>query len=279
MDLLITKGTQSVKLSDYNLYNIDIDDNSPAISLDKRSVKGRSGTVFGGATFTSKTIKATGRLEVDSIQVFLAKKDELNGLLLDDDPFFITKMYPSNSGFYDFETPGQKTGDFEKIGEHVAWKYRWKVTVSGAISFSFVGKAGEKLKYDVSMTFATAEMPYGQTIPKTVTLSNGSFDYNGTATLSQLEWPFVVKLTSTGNQAGFYLEISGKRFTYSQIGNINSGDVFKLTGIETTKNDVVVNAKTNYAYFAIKPTFNQKISYQTNFNGTIEILNFVEFYK
>ena len=41
MDLLITKGTTSVKLSDYGFYNIDIEDSAPEISLDKRSVSGR----------------------------------------------------------------------------------------------------------------------------------------------------------------------------------------------------------------------------------------------
>lgn len=280
MDLLITKGTQSVKLSDYGFYNIGIDDSAPSISLDTRSVKGRSGIIFGGATFTTKAIKVTGRIAVTTIQAFMTKKDDINGLLLDDEPFYITKMYPNNAEFYNFQIPGQTTGDLDLIGqEHTAWKYRWKVIISGEPSFVFVGKAGDSLKYDVSMTFTTVELPYGQTTPKTIRLSNGSFDYNGTATLSQLEWPFVVKMTSTGNQAGFYLEISGKRFTYTQTGNINAGDVFKLTGIETTKNDVTVNAKTNYAYFLIKPTLNHKIPYQTNFNGTIEILNFVELYK
>ena len=54
MDLLITKGTTSVKLSDYGFYNIAIEDGAPEISLDKRSLSGRNGRVFGGATFTTK---------------------------------------------------------------------------------------------------------------------------------------------------------------------------------------------------------------------------------
>lgn len=279
MDLLITKGTTSVKLSDYGFYNIDIDDSAPSVSLDKRSVTGRNGTVFGGTTFTAKTIKVTGRVAVATIQDFMAKKDDINGLLLDDEPFYITKMYPNNAEFYNFQIPGQTTGDLDLIGqEHTAWHYRWKVTASEP-TFSFVGNSGQGLKYDFSINFITAELPYGETTPKTVTLANNQIAYAGTAKLSQLEVPFVVELTATGNQSNFYLKIGDNRFTYSQSGNISAGDIFKISGIETTKNLENVNARTNYAYFVIKPSPTKKVSYKTDFKGTIKILNFKELYK
>ena len=229
MDLLITKGTMSVKLSDYGFYNIDVEDGAPEISLDKRSVSGRNGTVFGGATFTAKTIKVTGRVAVATIQDFMAKKDDINGLLLDDEPFYITKMYPNNAEFYNYQKPGQTTGDLDLIGQaHTAWHYRWKVTASEP-TFSFVGNSGQGLKVRLSVIFTTAEMPYGETESKDLTLSGGGFTYAGTAKLSQLELPFVVELTSTGGQSSFYLEIGKRRFEYTQSGNINSGDVFKIT--------------------------------------------------
>ncbi|WP_195990886.1 phage tail domain-containing protein [Streptococcus pasteurianus] len=279
MDLLITKGTTSVKLSDYSFYNINIDDSAPEISLDKRSVAGRNGTVFGGVTFTAKVIKVTGRIAVANVQGFLSMKDDIFGLLLDDEPFYITKMYPNNADFYDYQVPGQTAGDLDFVNQpHTAWHYRWKVTASEPI-FSFVGNSGQGLKYDFSVVFTTAEMPYGETEAKDITLSGGSFAYAGTAKLSQLEVPFVIEMTSTGNQSGFYLEIGDNRFTYSQTGDINAGDVFKITGIETTKNLANVNARTNYAYFVIKPSPTKKVSYKTNFNGTIKILNFKELYK
>jgi hypothetical protein len=188
-------------------------------------------------------------------------------------------MYPNNADFYDYQVPGQTAGDLDFVNQpHTAWHYRWKVTASEPI-FSFVGNSGQGLKYDFSVVFTTAEMPYGETEAKDITLSGGSFAYAGTAKLSQLEVPFVIEMTSTGNQSGFYIEIGDCRFTYSQTGDINAGDVFKITGIETTKNLANVNARTNYAYFAIKPSPTKKVSYKTNFNGTIKILNFKELYK
>lgn len=199
--------------------------------------------------------------------------------LLDDEPFYITKMYPNNAEFYNFQIPGQTTGDLDLVGQgHTAWHYRWKVTASEP-TFSFVGNSGQGLKYDFSVVFTTAEMPYGETEAKDITLSGGNFAYAGTAKLSQLEVPFVVELTSTGGQSGFYLEIGKRRFEYTQSGNINSGEVFKITGIETTKGLVNVNAKTNYGYFVIESTPTKTVAYKTNFNGSIKILNFMELYK
>ena len=279
MDLLIEKGTTSVKLSEYGFYNIAIEESAPEISIDHRSVTGRNGAVFGGATFTTKQIKVTGRVSVATIQDFFAKQDDVNGLLLSDEPFYITKMYPNNADFYNFQTPGQTTGELNIAGQpHTPWHYRWKVTSSNP-AFEFVGNSGQGLKYDFSVTFATAEMPFGETKPKDITLSGGNFQYRGTANLSQLEVPFVIELTSTGGQSNFYLEIGKRRFEYTQSGNINSGDVFKITGIVTTKNLVNVNAKTNYGYFVIEPTPTKTVTYKTNFNGAIKILGFKELYK
>ena len=279
MDLLIEKGTTSVKLSEYGFYNIAIEESAPEISLDHRSVTGRNGMVFGGATFTTKQIKVTGRVSVATIQDFFAKQDDVTGLLLSAEPFYITKMYPNNADFYNFQTPGQTTGELNIARQpHTAWHYRWKVTASEP-TFSFVGNSGQGLKYDFSVVFTTAEMPYGETGAKDITLSGGNFTYAGTAKLSQLEIPFAVELTSTGGQSNFYLEIGKRRFEYTQSGNINSGDVFKITGIGTTKNLVNVNAKTNYGYFVIEPTPTKTITYKTNFNGTIKILGFKELYK
>ena len=279
MDLLIEKGTTSVKLSEYGFYNIAIEESAPEISIDHRSVTGRNGAVFGGATFTTKQIKVTGRVSVATIQDFFAKQDDVTGLLLSAEPFYITKMYPNNADFYNFQTPGQTTGELNIAGQpHTPWHYRWKVTSSNP-AFEFVGNSGQGLKYDFSVTFTTAEMPFGETKPKNITLSGGSFQYRGTAKLSQLEVPFIVELTSTGGQSSFYLEIGKRRFEYMQSGNINSGEVFKITGVGTTKNLVNVNAKTNYGYFVIEPTPTKTITYKTNFNGTIKILGFKELYK
>lgn len=285
MDLLIEKDGQIRRLSDLGLYNITVDDSSPAVDISTRTVKGRNGRIFDGLTYTEKTIEVKARLTVPTMEDFFDKKDELNRYVLGDDGFYITKMPPTQDYFYGFELPGQTTGELDiRTRPHRVWKYRYKVVNNGSVEYEFIGKSSAGLKYNVSFGFVTAELPYGETIPKNITLSADTFDYGGTAILSQLEVPFIVELTANDQQTNFFLIIDGRRFTYQHAETpIRSGQKLLLRGIETVladgTNETNVNNRTNFEYFVIRPKINGKISWLTNFRGTIKIIGFKELYK
>lgn len=285
MDLLIEKDGQARRLSELGLYNITVDDSSPAVDISTRTVKGRNGRIFDGLTYTEKTIEVKARLTFRTMEAFFDKKDELNRYILGDDGFYITKMHPESDDLYEFELAGQTTGELN-LGTipHRAWKYRYKVVNNGSVEYEFIGKSSAGLKYNVSFGFVTSELPYGETVPKDITLSTNTFDYAGTATLSQLEVPFVVELTANAQQTNFFLEIDGRRFTYNHAQTpIQSGDKLKLKGIETQlftgSTGENVNNRTNFEYFVIKPKANKKIPWSSNFKGTIKIIGFKELYK
>lgn len=285
MDLLIEKDGQARKLSELGLYNIAVDDSSPTVDISTRTVKGRNGRIFDGLTYTEKTIEVKARLTVPTMEAFFDKKDELNRYVLGDDGFYITKMHPERDDLYEFELAGQTTGELNlRAIPHRAWKYRYKVVNNGSVEYEFIGKSSAGLKYNVSFSFVTAELPYGETVPKDITLSTNAFDYAGTATLSQLEVPFIVELTANAQQTNFFLEIDGRRFTYNHAQTpIQSGDKLKLKGIETQlftgSTGDNVNNRTNFEYFVIKPKANKKIPWSSNFKGTIKIIGFKELYK
>nr|DAX64678.1 MAG TPA: distal tail protein [Caudoviricetes sp.] len=285
MDLLIEKDGQARRLSELGLYNIAVDDSSPAVDISTRTVKGRNGRIFDGLTYTEKTIEVKARLTVPTMEAFFDKKDELNRYVLGDDGFYITKMHPESDDLYEFETAGQTTGELNlRAIPHREWKYRYKVVNNGSVEYEFIGKSSAGLKYNVSFGFVTAELPYGETIPKDITLTTNTFDYAGTATLSQLEVPFVVELTANAQQTNFFLEIDGRWFTYNHAQTpIQSGDRLRLKGIETQlftgSIADIVNNRTNFEYFVIKPKPNKKIRWSSNFKGTIKIIGFKELYK
>lgn len=285
MDLLIEKDGQARRLSELGLYNITVDDSSPAVDISTRMVKGRNGRIFDGLTYTEKTIEVKARLTVPTMEAFFDKKDELNRYVLGDDGFYITKMHPESDDLYEFELAGQTTGELNlRTIPHRAWKYRYKVVNNGSVEYEFIGKSSAGLKYNISFGFVTAELPYGETVPKDITLSTNAFDYAGTATLSQLEVPFVIELTANAQQTNFFLEIDGRRFTYNHAQTpIQSGDKLKLKGIETQlftgSTGDNVNNRTNFEYFVIKPKANKKIPWSSNFKGTIKIIGFKELYK
>lgn len=285
MDLLIEKDGQARRLSELGLYNIAVDDYSPAVDISTRTVKGRNGRIFDGLTYTEKTIEVKARLTIQTMEAFFDKKDELNRYVLGDDGFYITKMHPERDDLYEFELAGQTTGELNlRTIPHRAWKYRYKVVNNGSVEYEFIGKSSAGLKYNVSFGFVTSELPYGETVPKDITLSTNAFDYAGTATLSQLEVPFVVELTANAQQTNFFLEIDGRRFTYNHAQTpIQSGDKLKIKGIETQlftgSTGENVNNRTNFEFFVIKPKANKKIPWSSNFKGTIKIIGFKELYK
>lgn len=287
MDLLIEKDGQARNLSELGLYNIAVDDSSPTVDISTRTVKGRNGRIFDGLTYAEKVIEVRARLSVPTMEAFFDKKDELNRYVLGDDGFYITKMHPERDDLYEFELAGQTTGELN-LGTipHREWKYRYKVVNNGSVEYEFIGKSSAGLKYNVSFAFVTSELPYGETAPKNIILLTNTFDYAGTATLSQLEVPFIVELTARAQQTNFYLEIDGRRFTYNHAQTpIQSGDKLKLKGIETqlftdsNSNGINVNNRTNFEYFVIKPKANKKIPWSSNFQGVIKIIGFKELYK
>ncbi|HEO7156401.1 TPA: phage tail family protein, partial [Streptococcus agalactiae] len=169
MDLLVQKSDQSFRFSEIGLRILDVDDRSSSLEVDSRTVKGRSGKIFASAKYGTKKVKVNGRLVVASIKDFMTKKDDVNGLLVDSEPFYITKMYPQKENLYDFELPGMKAGDLDLLNQsHTAWHYRWKVYVSSEPEYTFVGKSSEGLKYNFTIAFETAELPFGETIAQNI---------------------------------------------------------------------------------------------------------------
>lgn len=280
MDVLIEKNSQSLRLSEIGLYRIEFSDSASQLSANRRTVKGRSGFIYDGATFTQKSMKITDRIEVSSMSAYLLKQDELNAIFMDDEPFYITKMIPEQADLYGFELPGQAVGDVLKATRiYIPWHYRYKVIADHVPEFEFLGKAGNSLKYKVSFSLITAELPFGETRPSILSVTNKTIGYNGTAPLSQLEWPFVVELVSDNSRNSFFLEMDGHRFEYSHSTNYPSGTKFLITGMETTMNKDNVTDRTNYEYFVLNPNPKKQIKLQTNFSGSIRLLNFVELYK
>lgn len=279
MDALITKNGIQTTLSSMGLLVTDFQDSSSSVASNRREVTNRSGYVFSGAVHKEKKISVSGTFIVPNAYALEEKKDEINGLISNDEPFYITKMLPTTN-LYAFELPGQKTSDLNLLTiPHQPYKYRYKIIVEDEISYTFIGFSAAGLRMNFSFEGKTAELPFGETIPKSVTVST-FLDYEGTAKCSQLEWPWVIKLTATQSQSGnFFLAVGSRTFTYKTQTTLKDRDILLLKGVETTLNGLNVNDKTNHEHFILEPTNTKKIKIQTNFKGTIQVLNFVELYK
>ena len=277
MDLLIRKGNQEIRLSELGLWVQDVLDQSPNIATNYRTILGRQGRTNAGATFAYKSISVTGKVYAGSSMAFEQLKDTVHGWVVDTEPFYITKMLPVEDNLYHYENAGDTTGDLDIMDvEHVAYMYRWKVITSGIVNWQFLGKSDKGLLFQFAMTFETAEMPFGETIPVTKRVTN-NIVYAGTANNSQLEYPWRVELTANQGQAGtFNLKIGENEYVHTSATPITSGQKFLISGISTITGGENVTHRTNYGHFILKQG-NNLIT--TNFKGTIDILDYKELYK
>lgn len=277
MDLMITKGSQEILFSEMGLLVQDVVDQSPSIAVNFRSVTGRNARINAGATFVEKTITVTGKVVAESLQEYERIKDGFYNWAIDTNPFYITKMLPVTDDLYLYEIPGETTGDLNLMEiEHEPHPYRWKVITDGTVGWSFLGHSQKGLLYDFSIQFVTVELPFGETIPESRTVSS-SINYAGNVANSQLESPWAVRLTASTQQSGtFYVRIGEFNYSHETATPIESGDIFKIDGISTLHNGTNVTHKTNYGHFELVEGINLVT---TNFVGLIEIDQYVEFYK
>lgn len=279
MDALINKNGVETALSSIGILVTDFSDSSPVVKVNRREVTNRSGYVFNGAVHQVKTMTISGVFLVSNAYELEEKKDEINGLISNDEPFYITKMLPTQNDFYDFELPGEEAALELLSIPHKTYKYRYKVIAQSEMSYSFIGKSAAGLLNRFSVTLETAELPFGETVPIDEVVTT-TINYNGTSKCSQLEWPWVMKLTANAAQSGtINVKVGSRLFTYQAVTPLKQGDTLLLKGVETTLNGVNMNDHTNYEHFILEPSSSKKIAVETNFQGTIQLLNKVELYK
>lgn len=281
IDLLITKETEEVALSERGWLVNDVDVSSASLQADFRNVKGRNGRILSSARFINKNIKVTGTYVASSLFASEQLKDEINRIVVDDEPYYITQLLPLVDDLYNFEKPGESDRDIDLINvPHSRYHYRFKVLCDGGVVTTFLGKSNQGLLFRFSIDFTTAELPFGETTPRNIAVDGGFIKYEGTAKNSQLEYPWQLKLTATESQPGtFTVTIGDRTFEHTSEAGINTGDVFILKGIETTKNGENINEYTNYEHFELVPSTNKQNVFETTFVGEVELIDFVEFYK
>jgi len=274
MDLLITSGVSSFKLSDKGIVTADFDESSPSLRPTTKSFNGRNGRLFFSSDYDVKKISYAGYLTATNQFDYEAKRDWLYQALGSAKPYYITPILSSDKQ-YDYEVPGQTTGN--KLGQSngTISQKRFYVTPADTFAPQFVGSVDGKQLYKLEIHFETVGLPFGETLPKTSTITN-QIAYAGTVTASQLEVPFYIKLTAQQTASTISLQIGSRTWTYS--GTVAAGDVFLIGGMYNLKNSLSVNDNTNFEYFVLEPSMNGQIAVNSSITATIEIHDYKELY-
>lgn len=248
MDLLVTtKSGKQTKLSEFGLQTISFEDEPASISRVSESFAGRNGMLDYGGQHVTKKIKITAVYCATSISSDETVQESVNGLLSQVEPYYITAIY-NNDDVYDFERPGQTTGVVNWVKGTESHK-RFLVYRSSTDAPEFQGKVGNQLISTWSFEFETAELPYGESKPRDVTV-NGTIQYAGTVACSQLEQAFYIVLTAkAASDSGLQLTIGDSKLDITRP--VVAGDVYTLSGMNNLCGSQNINNKTNYVYFTL----------------------------
>ena len=271
MDLLIEKGGKRTYLSRYKVITTSFEESSPSVKRNNTQIQYRNGSVDFGGWNEAKTIDYVGYYRADDLEDEEYLRERIYALLSDPDGYYITQL--KNDDDNSFERPGETSGDyFDKQVNRPSHK-RFYVYAS-SLESELVGSYGGHVLYKISATFTTMKLPYGESVPRDLSINNGIVPYAGTVICSQLEQGFIVELTAQTSGANLTISLNGTDFIAP--GNVSSGDVFKISGYEYLRNGISIVKATNKAYFKLLPGIANKIS--SNIHGSIRILNFQNLY-
>lgn len=275
MDLLITKldGT-STSLRSIGLQVIDIKETSPSIERISKSFDGRNGSLDYGGRHVDKQLIVSAMYSATSMSEDAKIENSINGLTSQIEPFFITKFL-SNGSIYNFERPGDVTGDVAFANGDEDYK-RYKVYRSDTNSPEFKGKIGDKLISTIDLEFTTVGLPYGESKPRSQSLLSGqSIKYNGNVANSQLEQSFYFVVTAKEASAnGFTLTVDNQSLIVTTP--VVAGDVYTLSGMNNTRGNQNINNKTNAGYFILRPNAANKVT--CSIGADIQIKNLCDLY-
>lgn len=275
MDLLITKlDGNSTSLSTVGLQVIDIKETAPSISRITKNFDGRNGSLDYGGRHVDKKVMVSAMFGAIGMSEDAKIESSINSLTSQIEPFYITKFFKDGS-MYDFERPGQATGDLTLANGNEDHK-RYKVYRSDTNNPEFKGKIGDKLISTIDLEFTTVGLPYGESKPHSQTVASGqSIVYNGDVACSQLEQSFYFIVTAKEASAnGFTLTVDNQSLIVTSP--VVAGDVYTLSGMNNTRGNQNINNKTNAGYFVLRPNAANKIT--CSISADIQINNLCDLY-
>ncbi|AUV59718.1 hypothetical protein [Lactobacillus phage Bassarid] len=169
MDLLVEKGNNKTYLSQLGFLVTSFEEEAPTIARNSTNIQGRSGSVDFGGWHESKKVKLEGFYRAEDQYEEETLKERLFALLSDPEGIYITEMRGEIG--QGFERPGETEGE---VYEHMMTRPSHKrfYVYASSIENELQGNVGGTVLYKMSVEFTTLKLPYGESVPRDLLLSN-----------------------------------------------------------------------------------------------------------
>src|SRR5699024_11065461 len=168
---IVKSNGQKLRLSDYGVVQ-DFVVNSIDRSVTRESVDGRKGSVDYGTNIGDRSISVPMIFKARDLHDYAHLRDELFGILDDDEPFYIREMRRKDYLQYEFVDFGQSpTWSNGVENEYVNGKH-YKVRLDSSISPE---QWDDKPNGDITIEFVTSGLPFAESIYTTLELHDSGY--------------------------------------------------------------------------------------------------------
>ena len=172
MDVEIVKSNgQKFRLSDYGVVQ-DFVVNSIDRSVTRESVDGRKGSVDYGTNIGDRSISVPMIFKARDLHDYAHLRDELFGILDDDEPFYIREMRRKDYLQYEFVDFGQSPTWSNGIENEYVNGKQYKVRMDSNISPE---QWDDKPNGDITIEFVTSGLPFAESIYTTLELHDSGY--------------------------------------------------------------------------------------------------------
>ena len=264
MDVEIVKSNgQKFRLSDYGVVQ-DFVVNSIDRSVTRESVDGRKGSVDYGTNIGDRSISVPMIFKASDLHDYAHLRDELFGILDDDDPFYIREMRRKDYLQYEFVDFGQPPSWSSGVENEYVNGKQYKVRLDSSISPE---QWDDKPNGDITIEFVTSGLPFAESIYTTLELHDSGFAHSAEKyglvdniddekvkyrfTPESDYQPNLISLTQSAWEVGNWYTTNGT--AGSQTGNIRtkSGQIPLVKGEKYTLKDSSVYSSSVRAIFIL----------------------------
>ena len=235
MDVEIVKSNgQKFRLSDYGVVQ-DFVVNSIDRSVTRESVDGRKGSVDYGTNIGDRSISVPMIFKANDLHDYAHLRDELFGILDDDEPFYIREMRRKEYLQYEFVDFGQSPKWSNGVENEYVNGKQYKVRLDSSISPE---QWDDKPNGDITIEFVTSGLPYAETTYTTLELHDSGFAH------SAEKYGLVDNIHDEKVEYRFTPDLAYTHFASSLFEN---GSMYLSNGKNADGNNTLGRLKSNYS--------------------------------
>jgi hypothetical protein len=244
-DLFITRGSTTVKMSDYNFHLILFHVDPPEPVMHWEEIENRDGLIDLGVNYKSRTLKFNGTIIANDHMDFHLLRNDIYNLFDSRSPFYLTSSYEPGKRFY-VKTQSikieQKAGRFGLLEVEL---------ISPSPYAESIGTTTDPKTFDAQVWQTGGGVTLDETHYTHTTQAFSIYNATDGVTIDPRIMPLVISYT--GNSTNLAIKNNTNGTEWNWQGATVGGDQIKLDGVRALKNGLSIFGASNRKLITLSP--------------------------